>query len=177
MANPRDSAVEEIEPADSLPFPEFGAPLSAETKSTLVSAGSGMGFLHTLREVMRVRMAKFAAVVLFVTFIAAVFAPWLTPYDPTKSKPWDSLQAPSTGRPWWASPGRPWRDRSRRCRRPPGPGPRQARPRPGRPRAVRTRPWSPVLACCLPRSHLRLAVFRRRYQSYQQNRSRAVSGR
>jgi ABC-type dipeptide/oligopeptide/nickel transport system permease subunit len=91
MANPRGSTVEEIDQADALTVPEFGTPLSAEAKSTAVSAGSGMGFRHTVREVMRVRMAKFAAIVLFATFIAAVFAPWLAPYDPTKSKPWDSL--------------------------------------------------------------------------------------
>jgi peptide/nickel transport system permease protein len=99
MANPRDSVVEEIERVDPLAAPEFDTPFSAESKPTVVSAGSGMGFLPTVREVMRVRMAKFAAVVLFVTLIAAVFAPWLAPYDPTKSKPWDSLKAPS-GKYW-----------------------------------------------------------------------------
>jgi hypothetical protein len=77
MANPRGSAVEEIDQADALTAPEFGTPLSAEVKSTSVSAGNGMGFRYTVREVMRVRMAKFAAVALFATFIAAVFARWL----------------------------------------------------------------------------------------------------
>ena len=96
MANTRGSAVEEIEPSAPLAVPGFGIASSAETKLPRVSAGSGMGFRHTVREVMRVRMAKFAAVVLFATFIAAVFAPWLAPYDPNKSKPWDSLQAPSS---------------------------------------------------------------------------------
>jgi peptide/nickel transport system permease protein len=108
MANPRGSAVEEINQADALALPEFGTPLSAETKSIKVSAGSGMGFRHTVREVLRVRMAKFAAVVLFATFIAAVFAPWLAPYDPTKSKPWDSLQAPSSK--YWLGADRLGRD-------------------------------------------------------------------
>jgi len=108
MANPRDSAVEEIDRPDALALPEFGAPVSAETKTPRVSAGSGMGFRHTVREVMRVRMAKFAAVVLFVTFIAAVFAPWLAPYDPHKSKPWDSLQAPSSK--YWLGADRLGRD-------------------------------------------------------------------
>ena len=54
------------------------------------------------------RMAKFAAVVLFATVIAAVFAPWLAPYDPTKSKPWDSLQAPSSK--YWLGADRLGRD-------------------------------------------------------------------
>ena len=108
MANPRGSAVEEIDQADALTVSEFGTPLSAEAKSTAVSAGSGMGFRHTVREVMRMRMAKFAAIVLFVTVIAAVFAPWLAPYDPTKSKPWDSLQAPSSK--YWLGADRLGRD-------------------------------------------------------------------
>jgi len=34
---------------------------------------------------MRVRLAKFAAVVLGVTLVVAVFAPWLAPYDPVKT--------------------------------------------------------------------------------------------
>ena len=108
MANPRGSAVEEIDQADALTVSELGTPLRAEAKSTAVSAGSGVGFRHTVREVMRVRMAKFAAVVLFVTVIAAVFAPWLAPYDPTKSKPWDSLQAPSSK--YWLGADRLGRD-------------------------------------------------------------------
>jgi peptide/nickel transport system permease protein len=54
-----------------------------------------VGFRHTLRNLMRVRLAKFAAVVLGVTLVAAVFAPWLAPHDPTKAKPWDSLHPPS----------------------------------------------------------------------------------
>ena len=45
--------------------------------------------MHTLRDLMRVRLAKFAAVVLGLTILAAVFAPWLAPYDPVKAKPWD----------------------------------------------------------------------------------------
>src|SRR2546428_8112906 len=45
---------------------------------------------------MRVRLAKFAAVVLGVTIVVAVFAPWLAPYDPVKTKPWDSLHPPSS---------------------------------------------------------------------------------
>jgi peptide/nickel transport system permease protein len=108
MANPRDSAVEEIEPMDPLAVPAFGTPFSTEIKPVVVSAGSGLGFLPTLREVMRVRMAKFAAIVLFLTLVAAVFAPWLAPYDPTKSKPWDSLKAPSSK--YWLGADRLGRD-------------------------------------------------------------------
>jgi peptide/nickel transport system permease protein len=48
---------------------------------------------------MRVRLATFAVVVLGLTIMAALFAPWLAPHDPVKSKPWDSLQAPS-GKYW-----------------------------------------------------------------------------
>ncbi|HEY5864681.1 MAG TPA: hypothetical protein VI542_03880, partial [Candidatus Tectomicrobia bacterium] len=96
MANLQGSVVEEVAQADRLAMPEVGEPIRAETKSTMNGSGRNTGFAYTLREVMRVRMAKFAAVVLFITFIAAVFAPWLAPYDPAKSKPWDSLQAPSS---------------------------------------------------------------------------------
>lgn len=58
-----------------------------------------MTFWHTLRLLLRVRLTKFAAVVLGLTIFAALFAPWISPYDPIKSKPWDSLQAPS-GKYW-----------------------------------------------------------------------------
>jgi hypothetical protein len=44
-----------------------------------------MGFRHTVREVMRVRMAKFAAIVLFATFMAAVFAPQHLMIPPNRS--------------------------------------------------------------------------------------------
>jgi peptide/nickel transport system permease protein len=63
---------------------------------------------HTLRELMRVRLAKFAALVLGVTMIVAVFAPWLAPYDPVKTKPWDSLQPPSSK--YWLGADRLGRD-------------------------------------------------------------------
>jgi peptide/nickel transport system permease protein len=53
-------------------------------------------------------MAKFAAIVLFVAFIAAVFAPWLAPHDPAKSRPWDSLKAPSSK--YWLGADRLGRD-------------------------------------------------------------------
>ena len=67
-----------------------------------------MGFRHTLRNLMRVRLAKFAAVVLGVTLVAAVFAPWLAPHDPTKAKPWDSLRPPSAT--YWLGADRLGRD-------------------------------------------------------------------
>jgi peptide/nickel transport system permease protein len=63
---------------------------------------------HTLRELMRVRLAKFAAVVLGLTIIVAVFAPWLAPYDPVKTKPWDSLHPPSSK--YWLGADRLGRD-------------------------------------------------------------------
>ena len=67
-----------------------------------------MELRHTLRELMRVRLAKFAAVVLGVTLVVAVFAPWLAPYDPVKTKPWDSLQPPSSK--YWLGADRLGRD-------------------------------------------------------------------
>jgi hypothetical protein len=100
MANPQNSAVQEIDRADALALPEFGPPLSVDTKSTVASAGSGMGFLYTLREVMRVRMAKFAALVLFVTFIAAVFAPWLAPTIPRNRSPGIRSRRPPASTGW-----------------------------------------------------------------------------
>jgi len=63
---------------------------------------------RTLRELMRVRLAKFAALVLGVTIIVAVFAPWLAPYDPVKTKPWDSLHPPSSK--YWLGADRLGRD-------------------------------------------------------------------
>src|SRR2546425_12964488 len=57
---------------------------------------------------MRVRLAKFAAVVLGVTLVVAVFAPWLAPYDPVKTKPWDSLHPPSSK--YWLGADRLGRD-------------------------------------------------------------------
>ena len=67
-----------------------------------------MELRHTLRELMRVRLAKFAAVVLGLTIIVAVFAPWLAPYDPVKTKPWDSLHPPSSK--YWLGADRLGRD-------------------------------------------------------------------
>lgn len=67
-----------------------------------------MGFRHTLRNLMRVRLAKFAAVVLGVTLVVAMFAPWLAPHDPTKAKPWDSLHPPSAT--YWLGADRLGRD-------------------------------------------------------------------
>jgi peptide/nickel transport system permease protein len=63
---------------------------------------------RTLRELMRVRLAKFAALVLGVTMIVAVLAPWLAPYDPVKTKPWDSLHPPSSK--YWLGADRLGRD-------------------------------------------------------------------
>ena len=67
-----------------------------------------MEHMHTLRDLMRVRLAKFAAVVLGLTILAAVFAPWLAPYDPVKAKPWDSLHPPSSK--YWLGADRLGRD-------------------------------------------------------------------
>ena len=67
-----------------------------------------MELQHTLRELMRVRLAKFAAVILGVTIVVAVFAPWLAPYDPVKTKPWDSLHPPSSK--YWLGADRLGRD-------------------------------------------------------------------
>ena len=67
-----------------------------------------MELRRTFRELMRVRLAKFAAVVLGVTIVVAVFAPWLAPYDPVKTKPWDSLHPPSSK--YWLGADRLGRD-------------------------------------------------------------------
>lgn len=67
-----------------------------------------MELRRTVRELMRVRLAKFAALVLGVTMIVAVFAPWLAPYDPVKTKPWDSLHPPSSK--YWLGADRLGRD-------------------------------------------------------------------
>ena len=67
-----------------------------------------MELRRTFRELMRVRLAKFAALVLGLTMVVAVFAPWLAPYDPVKTKPWDSLQPPSSK--YWLGADRLGRD-------------------------------------------------------------------
>lgn len=67
-----------------------------------------MKFSHTLREILRVRLSVFAAVILCLTLAAAIFAPWIAPYDPVKAKPWDSLQAPSEK--YWLGADRLGRD-------------------------------------------------------------------
>ncbi len=67
-----------------------------------------MEIRHTVRELLRVRLATFALVVLGLTIAAALFAPWLAPYDPIKAKPWDSLQAPSST--YWLGADRLGRD-------------------------------------------------------------------
>ena len=67
-----------------------------------------MELRHTLQELMRVRLAKFAALVLGVTIMVAVLAPWLAPYDPVKTKPWDSLHPPSSK--YWLGADRLGRD-------------------------------------------------------------------
>jgi peptide/nickel transport system permease protein len=108
MANLRGSAVEELEQGGRPALPEVGEPMGAETRPTVAGAGSNTGFVYTLREVMRVRLAKFAAFVLLVTLVAAIFAPRLAPYDPVKSKPWDSLKPPSSK--YWLGADRLGRD-------------------------------------------------------------------
>ena len=40
-----------------------------------MKAAAGLGVVHTLRQVLRVRLAKFGAFVLLVTLVAAIFAP------------------------------------------------------------------------------------------------------
>lgn len=51
--------------------------------------------IKLLGEVLRVRLAKFAMVVLLITVVAAIFAPLLAPHDPVKINPPNSLAAPS----------------------------------------------------------------------------------
>ena len=67
-----------------------------------------MEWKNTLRSLMRVRLTKFAAVVLGGTIIVAVLAPWLAPHDPVKAKPWDSLHPPSSK--YWLGADRLGRD-------------------------------------------------------------------
>ena len=67
-----------------------------------------MEFTHTLRDLMRVRLTKFAAVVLGATIMIAALAPWVAPHDPVKFKPWDSLHPPSST--YWLGADRLGRD-------------------------------------------------------------------
>jgi peptide/nickel transport system permease protein len=108
MAKPGNTIVAEAESAQPEMLSEPGIPLVTAEAAPQSNAPSGISLMQTLREVMRVRLAKFALSILFVTVIAAVFAPWLAPYDPTKSKPWDSLQPPSSK--YWLGADRLGRD-------------------------------------------------------------------
>lgn len=67
-----------------------------------------MKFSHTVREILRVRLSTFAVIILCLTLGAAIFAPWIAPYDPVKAKPWDSLQPPSEK--YWLGADRLGRD-------------------------------------------------------------------
>jgi peptide/nickel transport system permease protein len=108
MAKAGDSAVREmISVRDDGPAPAGERPV-ADASSAPREAATSPGFVQTLREVMRVRLAKFASGILFITFMAAIFAPWLAPHDPVKSRPWDSLKPPSSQ--YWLGADRLGRD-------------------------------------------------------------------
>jgi peptide/nickel transport system permease protein len=108
MAKSEDMIVAEAESAQPEMLSELAIPGGAAGASSSSSTSSSVGLMQTFREVLRVRLAKFALVILFVTVFAAVFAPWLAPYDPTKSKPWDSLTPPSSK--YWLGADRLGRD-------------------------------------------------------------------
>jgi peptide/nickel transport system permease protein len=52
-----------------------------------------------VRRFVRQRSAVIGAVVLLVMALGAIFAPWLTPYDPARVTPREALQAPSSTHP------------------------------------------------------------------------------
>jgi peptide/nickel transport system permease protein len=108
MAKSADTIVAEAESAQPEILSEPAIPEVAAGASSSSSTSSSVGLMQTFREVLRVRLAKFALAILFVTVFAAVFAPWLAPYDPTKSKPWDSLTPPSSK--YWLGADRLGRD-------------------------------------------------------------------
>src|SRR5680860_918483 len=54
------------------------------------------GAFSFLRRLARNRLAVFGAVVILVMVFAALFAPWLAPYDPEQQFPMDALKPPSS---------------------------------------------------------------------------------
>lgn len=53
------------------------------------------GAVDFLRRMTRNRLALFGAVVILIMVFAAIFAPWIAPYDPEKQYPMDALKPPS----------------------------------------------------------------------------------
>src|SRR5690554_6033087 len=108
MAKAGDGAVRETMAVEKEGSASPGEWPVADESPVLRHVAANPGFVQTLREVMRVRLAKFASCILFITVVAAIFAPWLAPHDPVKSRPWDSLKPPSSQ--YWLGADRLGRD-------------------------------------------------------------------
>ena len=68
----------------------------------LREAAREWGPVVVLREMLRIRLAKFALTIIAITVIAAVFSPLLARHDPEKMDPMNNLSAP-TGKFWIGS--------------------------------------------------------------------------
>ena len=69
---------------------------------SLREAAREWGPVVVLREMLRIRLAKFALTIIAITVIAAVFSPLLARHDPEKMDPMNNLSAP-TGKFWIGS--------------------------------------------------------------------------
>lgn len=66
------------------------------------------GPVVVLREMLRLRLAKFAFTIIVITVIAAVFSPWLARHEPEKMDPMNNLSAPTAK--YWIGSDRLGRD-------------------------------------------------------------------
>src|SRR5690606_8714850 len=62
---------------------------------TMTATTRRAGAVDFLRRMTRNRLALFGAVVILIMVFAAIFAPWIAPYDPEKQYPMDALKPPS----------------------------------------------------------------------------------
>jgi peptide/nickel transport system permease protein len=75
--------------------PSLGeAPLSLSERDALTRSGPWSGAYAFVRRLLRVRLAGFALALIVVTLVLAIFAPLLSPYDPSFTGP-DPLAGPS----------------------------------------------------------------------------------
>ena len=82
--------------------------ISLRRVDTLRSAAKEWGPVVILREMLRLRLAKFALSIIAITVVAAVFSPALARHDPVKMDPMNNLSAPTSK--YWIGSDRLGRD-------------------------------------------------------------------
>ena len=82
--------------------------ISLRRIDTLRGAAKEWGPVVILREMLRLRLAKFALSIIAITVVAAVFSPALARHDPVKMDPMNNLSAPTSK--YWIGSDRLGRD-------------------------------------------------------------------